>query len=46
MGKMNLLMIGLGISLVIYVIYRHTFLKSPKSKMPPKPHFTLKIESE
>jgi hypothetical protein len=46
MGKMNLLMIGLGISVVIYVIYRHTFLKSPKNKIPPKPHYTLKIESE
>jgi len=46
MGKLNFLIIGLGISVIIYLIYRHTFLKHPKKKMPNKPHFTLKIESE
>jgi hypothetical protein len=46
MGKINFLFIGLGLSVVIYIIYRHTFLKTPKKKMPHKPHFTLKVESE
>ncbi|ADR33661.1 hypothetical protein Sulku_0998 [Sulfuricurvum kujiense DSM 16994] len=46
MGKINFLIIGLGISVIIYLIYRHTFLKQPKKKMPHKPHFTLKVESE
>ena len=46
MEKMSYLIIGLGLSLFIYVVYRHTFLKTPKKKMPHKPHFTLKIESE
>ncbi len=46
MGKMSFLLIGLGISAVIYILYRHTFLKTPKKKVPRKPHFTLKIEPE
>jgi uncharacterized membrane protein YbhN (UPF0104 family) len=46
MGKSVLLIVGLGISVVIYIIYRHTFLKTPKKKLPPKPNFTLKIEPE
>lgn len=46
MGKTGLLILGFGISVVVYIIYRHTFLKTPKKKVPPKPHFTLKIESE
>lgn len=46
MGKINLLIIGLAVSVIIYIIYRHTFLKTPKKKMPHKPHFTLKIEPE
>lgn len=46
MGKINFLIIGLGISVIIYAVYRHTFLKNPKKKIPPKPHFTLKIEPE
>lgn len=46
MGKMSFLLLGLGISVFVYIIYRHTFLKTPKKKLPPKPHFTLKIESE
>lgn len=46
MGKTSYLVIALGISLFIYILYRHIFLKTPKKKMPHKPHFTLKIESE
>jgi hypothetical protein len=46
MSKVMILMIGLGISLFIYIIYRHTFLKHPKKKSSSKPHFTLKIEPE
>lgn len=46
MNNLKFLLIGLGISVIIYVVYRHTFLKSPKKKLPNKPHFTLKIEPE
>ncbi|WP_294896695.1 MULTISPECIES: hypothetical protein [Sulfuricurvum] len=46
MGKMSFLIIGLGISFIVYIVYRHTFLKTPKKKLPRKPHFTLKIEPE
>jgi hypothetical protein len=46
MDNLNFLLVGLGISVIIYVLYRHTFLKSPKKKMSHKPHFTLKIEPE
>lgn len=43
---MSYLFVALIISAVIYGIYRYTFLKSPKKKLPRKPHFTLKIEPE
>lgn len=43
---MSYLLIALSISVVIYGIYRYTFLKNPKKKLPRKPHFTLKIEPE
>jgi len=43
---MSYLLIALSISAMIYAIYRYTFLKSPKKKLPRKPHFTLKIEPE
>lgn len=46
MNKLGILLFTLGISLLVYVIYRFTFLKHPKKKMPQKPHFTLKIEPE
>ena len=46
MNKLGMLLFALGISLLVYVIYRFTFLKNPKKKRPQKPHFTLKIESE
>ena len=42
----TILLIGLGISIGIYVLYRLFFLKTPKSTHSKKPHFTLKIETE
>jgi hypothetical protein len=46
MGKTALLICALGISVVGYILYRHTYFKTPKKKPPVKPNFTLKIESE
>ncbi len=46
MSIMQYMLIGLGISIVVYGIYRQTFLKNPKKIKPHKPHFTLKIETE
>ncbi|MDD5159980.1 MAG: hypothetical protein PHI47_08020 [Sulfuricurvum sp.] len=46
MSIMSYMLIGLGISIVGYGIYRQTFLKNPKKDASHKPHFTLKIETE
>lgn len=46
MNVMNYLLIGLGISLTVYIVYRYAFFKNPKNHSPRKPHFTYKIESE
>lgn len=40
------LLMALGFSVVAYLFYRYIFLKTPKEKLPHKPHFTLKIEPE
>jgi hypothetical protein len=45
MGKISFLLIGLGISLILYFFYRYIFLR-PKKKLPQKESFTFKIESE
>ena len=46
MGSVNYLLIALGISTFVYVLYRYFFLKNPKNNLSNKPHFTLKIEPE
>jgi len=46
MSIMSYLLIVLGLSVLLYSVYRHTFLKKPKNDLPKKPHFTLKIETE
>jgi hypothetical protein len=46
MSIIQYMLIGLGISIVLYGIYRQTFLKNPKKTKIQKPHFTLKIETE
>jgi len=46
MGTLNYLLIALSISALLYLFYRHAFLKSSKEELPHKPHFTLKIEPE
>jgi hypothetical protein len=46
MSMISYMLIGLGISIVGYGIYRQTFLKNPKKNIPHKPNFTLKIETE
>ncbi len=40
------LLIALVLTVLVYGIYRHTFLKKPKGKHPFKPHFTLKVEGD
>jgi hypothetical protein len=46
MSMMSYLLIVLGLSVVMYSIYRYTFLKKPKNDLQKKPPFTLKIETE
>lgn len=46
MSIMSYLLIVLGLSAALYIIYRHTFLKKPKSDLPKKSHFTFKIETD
>lgn len=46
MEKTSLLILMLGVSVAVYVLYRHTFLKAPKKSGSKKPPFTLKIETE
>lgn len=46
MSIMSYMLIGLGISIMVYGVYRQTFLKNPKKNVPHKPSFTLKIETE
>ncbi|MDD5051120.1 MAG: hypothetical protein PHO27_00130 [Sulfuricurvum sp.] len=46
MSMMSYLLIVLGLSAVIYAVYRLTFLKSDKKGITSKPNFTLKIEIE
>lgn len=46
MSIMQYMLIGLGLSIIVYGIYRQTFLKNPKKTKPQKPNFTLKIETE
>lgn len=46
MKAIGYLLIILAIMIVMYVVYRNTFLIKRKSKATHKPHFTLKIEPE
>lgn len=46
MSMISYMLIGLGISIVGYAIYRQTFLKNPKKNIPHKTNFTFKIETE
>lgn len=46
MKAIGYLLIALAIMVVIYGVYRRTFLTKHKTKSEPKPHFTLKIEPE
>lgn len=46
MKLIGYLLIALTVIVVVYIGYRRTFLTKPKSKLPPHPHFTLKIEPE
>lgn len=46
MKGIGYLLITLVIMIVIYMVYRNTFLIKRKSKSAHKPHFTLKIEPE
>ncbi|MEW5832870.1 MAG: hypothetical protein AB1763_08535 [Campylobacterota bacterium] len=46
MGILEYLLATLSLMAVVYIFYRHTFLKRPKHKPPLKPHFTLKIEGD
>lgn len=46
MSMMNYLLIVLGLSVAVYLLYRHVFFSNPPKDMPNKPHFTLKIEPE
>jgi len=46
MGTLFYLLSALAVMIIVYVLYRHTFLKRPKPKHPFRPHFTLKIESD
>jgi hypothetical protein len=41
-----ILLIALGISMGVYMLYRQLFLKVPKTIHSKKSHFTLKIETE
>jgi len=40
------LIIALTLMIIVYAFYRRYFFHKPKSKNPPKPYFTLKIEHE
>lgn len=44
METIGYLIITLAVMVIIYMVYRYTFLAKPKSTHPHKPHFTLKIE--
>lgn len=46
MSILEYLLIAFGLIGGVYVFYRHTFLKKPKTKHPFSPHFTLKIEGD
>lgn len=46
MKVIGYLLVGLAVMVVMYMVYRRTFLVKPKSKPTQKPHFTLKIEPE
>ncbi len=46
MSMLEYLLVACGFMAVIYLFYRHSFLKKPKGKHPFKPPFTLKIEGD
>lgn len=46
MDNLVVLVIGLVVTVGVYWVYRHSFLKPPKNTSPSKPHFTLKIETD
>lgn len=46
MKAVGYLLVTLVIMIVVYAVYRNTFLIKRKPKSTPKSHFTLKIEPE